>query len=100
MQIPVHIKKSDVEKIADLARLRLSEEEKETFRGQLEQILVYVDILNELDTDNVRSTHLHENQADVMREDRAEASLTREEALKNAPTQGDGFFRVPKVIVH
>ena len=94
----MHITKSDVEKIADLAKLRLSEEEKETFRGHLEQMLVYVEKLNELNTEGVEPTYFVENLTDVMREDRTGESLTREEALKNAPAQGGGFFRVPKVI--
>ncbi|MBN2031624.1 Asp-tRNA(Asn)/Glu-tRNA(Gln) amidotransferase subunit GatC [bacterium] len=94
----MRIQKEDVEKIAKLAKLQFSEDEIEKFRGHLEEILTYVNKLNELNTDGVEPTYYVQHAGDVMREDRVKPSLPREEALKNAPAQDKGFFRVPKVI--
>ncbi|MCJ7812478.1 Asp-tRNA(Asn)/Glu-tRNA(Gln) amidotransferase subunit GatC [bacterium] len=92
------ITKEDVEKIASLAKLTFSENEIERFRGHLEEILIYVDKLNELDTENVDPTYYVQHATDVMREDHFQKSLPREDVLKNAPAQAKGFFRVPKII--
>ncbi len=92
------ITKSDVLKIARLARIELSEEEIEDFQGDLSAILDYAAKLDELDLDDVEpQTHAAEV-AGVLREDRVEQTLTREEALSNAPATEDGHFRVPKVV--
>ena len=88
----------DVEKIAALAKLHLDEEEKDRYRAHLEQILTYVQKLNELNTEDIEPTYYVQYSEDVMREDRAEPSLPREKALQNAPLQAHGFVRVPKVI--
>ncbi len=88
----------DVEKIAALAKLHLNEGEKDKYRAQLEQILTYVQKLNELDTDDVEPTYYVQYSGDVMREDKVEPSLPRDKALQNAPLTAHGFVRVPKVI--
>jgi aspartyl-tRNA(Asn)/glutamyl-tRNA(Gln) amidotransferase subunit C len=88
----------DVEKIAGLANLRFTDEEKEKFRGQLEQMVSYVEKLNELDTTNIEPTFAVQHEGTALREDEVKSSLSRDEALKNAPSQAHGFFRVPKVI--
>jgi aspartyl-tRNA(Asn)/glutamyl-tRNA(Gln) amidotransferase subunit C len=89
---------NDVEHIAKLARLEFSQEEKEKFMGQLNQILQYVEKLNELDTSNVEPlSHVIELQ-NVFRPDEVQPSIPAEEALKNAPAKKDTFFKVPKVI--
>jgi len=88
----------DVEHIAHLARLRLAPEEKAKFGAQLDSILTYVEKLNELDTAGVEPTSHVLALSDVMREDRVSASLSREEALMNAPDRNDDFYRVPKII--
>ena len=88
----------DVEKIAELAKLYLDEEEKLKYREQLEQILTYVQKLNELDTEHIEPTYYIQYSRDVMREDNVEPSLPREKALQNAPLKVQGFVRVPKVI--
>lgn len=90
--------KKEVEKIAKLAKLHLSEEEKDKFRGHLNQILAYVEKLNELDTEDVEPTSYVQHSGDVMREDRVMESLPQREALRNAPAKDCGFIRVPKVI--
>ena len=98
MTFTMRITKDDVEKVAKLAKLQLSEEEKERFRGDLEQILGYVDKLSEVDTESVVPTEYGHSSSTTLREDRIEPSLPQDEAIRNAPEQKDGFFRVPKVI--
>jgi aspartyl-tRNA(Asn)/glutamyl-tRNA(Gln) amidotransferase subunit C len=88
----------DVDKIAQLAKLAFTEEEKKRFVDQFNQILAYVEKLNELDTDDVAPTYHVLDLKNVMREDVVEPWLTQEEALANAPKQKNGYFSVPKVI--
>lgn len=88
----------EVSHIARLARLHLSQEEKEKFSSQLNNILTYMEKLNELDTSNIEPTSHVIPLKNVFREDRLEPSLSSEEALKNAPDRSDNFFRVPRII--
>ncbi|ACL68993.1 Asp-tRNA(Asn)/Glu-tRNA(Gln) amidotransferase subunit GatC [Halothermothrix orenii] len=92
------IKKEEVEKIAGLAYLKLSDEERETFTRQLGDILDYVEKLNELDTDGVVPTAYTVPMKNVLRDDKVGSSIPREEALDNAPDKKDGLFRVPSII--
>lgn len=92
------ITKKDVEYVAKLARLKLSEKEKEKFAKQLDQILKYVDKLNELDTEKVKPTSHVLPLKNVFREDKVGKSLKVEKVLENAPEKAKGFFKVPKVI--
>lgn len=92
------IRKKDVEYIAKLARLKLSEKEKEKFAKQLDQILKYVDKLNELDTEKVKPTSHVLPLKNVFRKDKVGKSLGVEKVLGNAPEKARGFFKVPKVI--
>ena len=88
----------DVEHIAELARLKFNENELDNFTHQLNEILSYVDKLNELDTENVEPlSHPVEN-INVFRDDKVKPSVPTEEALKNAPDKNESFFKVPKVI--
>jgi aspartyl-tRNA(Asn)/glutamyl-tRNA(Gln) amidotransferase subunit C len=88
----------DVEHVAALARLSFTDEEKQKLTGELNAILAYMEELNSLDTSAVAPlSHVIDVQ-DVFREDVHVPSLPREEALKNAPSATDKFFRVPKVI--
>ena len=92
------VTKNDVEYIANLARLKFNESELENFTHELNEILNYVEKLNELDTENVEPlSHPIEN-ANVFRDDHIKESVDRELALKNAPDRTDEFFVVPKVI--
>jgi aspartyl-tRNA(Asn)/glutamyl-tRNA(Gln) amidotransferase subunit C len=94
--MPVTVK--DVEHIAKLSRLEFTDEEKIRFTDQLNQILDYIEKLNELDTTNVEPlSHVIELK-NVFREDEVVPSIRQEEALKNAPSRTEKFFRVPKVI--
>lgn len=89
---------NDVEHIARLAKLSFSDEEKAKFTEQFNEILSFMEKLNELDTSNVEPlSHVIELN-NVLREDVVKPSLPTEEALKNAPSKTDAFFKVPKVI--
>jgi aspartyl-tRNA(Asn)/glutamyl-tRNA(Gln) amidotransferase subunit C len=92
------VTRKDVEHIAELARLTFNGEELESFTHQLNQILDYMEKLNELDTKNVEPLSHPVEGSNVFREDNLAASVTTEEAIKNAPDRDDQFFKVPKVI--
>jgi aspartyl-tRNA(Asn)/glutamyl-tRNA(Gln) amidotransferase subunit C len=94
----VKITKEQIQHIAVLSRLNLSEEEKDLFGSQLSSILDYVDQLNELDTGETEPTSHVLSLSNVMRDDILASSLPREEALKNAPSHSGNFYRVPKII--
>ena len=85
-------------KISQLARLEFGKEEGERIRRDLEQILTFVEKLNDLETENVEPLVYLSDRKDVLREDRVENSISHEEALMNAPDRSGPFFRVPKVI--
>ena len=87
----------DVEHVAKLARLSLTEEEKEMFTSQLSDIVSYMDLLNELDTENVEPMARAIPMVNVMREDEVRQSFKRDQMLDNAPIEEDGFIRVPKI---
>ncbi|MCX7822429.1 MAG: Asp-tRNA(Asn)/Glu-tRNA(Gln) amidotransferase subunit GatC [Syntrophobacterales bacterium] len=88
----------EVKHIAKLARLRLSENEEELMTHQLNNILLYMEKLNELDTSNIEPMHHAVEQVNVMRDDKLKPSLSSEKALSNAPQQNGVFFVVPKVL--
>ncbi|MCE5194137.1 MAG: Asp-tRNA(Asn)/Glu-tRNA(Gln) amidotransferase subunit GatC [Nitrospiraceae bacterium] len=90
--------KVSVEYVAKLARLNISEKEKELFGKQLENILDHIETLNELDTKDIEPTSHVLSLSDVMREDKPDKSLSKEDALMNAPDCTDKFYRVPKII--
>lgn len=92
------IQVNDVEHVAKLARLNLTEEERETFTGQLNAILQYAEKLNELDTDQVEPTTHVLHLSNVMREDEVRESLPQEKVFRNAPEEEDGQFKVPAVL--
>ena len=92
------ITKSDVEKIAHLARIELDEAEKEKFTRQFENILEFVNELQNVDTSGVEEISQIAGLENVWREDEAGKSLSNEEALKNAPTSEKGYFRVKEIL--
>jgi aspartyl-tRNA(Asn)/glutamyl-tRNA(Gln) amidotransferase subunit C len=92
------ISKREVEHVADLARLELSEQEQETLTEQLSSILTYVEKLNELDTKGIEPTSHVLDIRNVMRDDVALPSLSQERALSNAPEKAAGHYKVPKII--
>ncbi|MEX1000360.1 MAG: Asp-tRNA(Asn)/Glu-tRNA(Gln) amidotransferase subunit GatC [Thermodesulfobacteriota bacterium] len=92
------ISKDDVVKVAELARLEVTEEETAIFTEQLGNILEYIEKLNELDTDNVEPTSHVLDISTPLREDKVVKWLSIEEVLQNAPESEDDFFVVPQVI--
>ena len=94
----MEITKEQVEHVARLARLEVSDDEKTVFARQLSSILTHIDQLKGLDTAGVEPTATVLPADNVFREDEVRPSLTQEQALANAPDQADGFFRVPKIL--
>ena len=88
----------DVEHVARLSRLALTDQEKERMRRELDGILSYIDKLRALDTADVPPTSHAVPMTNVMREDEPRPSLSQEEMLANAPERIGEFFRVPKII--
>jgi aspartyl-tRNA(Asn)/glutamyl-tRNA(Gln) amidotransferase subunit C len=92
------ISRAEVEKVAKLARLELSEAEVQEFTGQLSAILDYVAKMNELDTRNVEPLAHCLPISNVFREDVVKESLGTEKTLANAPQRDGSFFKVPKIL--
>ncbi len=92
------ITKQEVEHVAKLARLELSDKQKDTFTEQLSNILTYVEQLNGVDTKGIEPTSHVLDISNVMREDVPQESLPQEKALANAPDKAAGHYRVPKII--
>jgi len=90
--------KIDIEKVAKLARLELSEDEKKMFGSQMEQILTYMEQLNRIDTTGVEPMSHAIPIHNVFREDEVKVSVPQEEVLAIAPDQEDGHFKVPRII--
>ena len=92
------VTKNDVEHIAKLAKLEIKDDEINEFTSQLNQILEYVDKLNELDTENVKPLSHPVEGENVFRDDTLKESVSTDDALKNSASKTDKFFKVPKVI--
>ena len=87
-----------IDKLANLARLKFNSEEKEDIKSDLQQMIGFIDKLNELDTTGVEPLlHMSEN-INVLRDDEVSGTISREEAFRNAPLHDEQFFKVPKVI--
>lgn len=89
---------SDVETVAELARLTFSPAEEERLVGELNRILEYMEKLNELDTEGVEPTSHPVPTSRAFRADEAEPFPGRESLLKSAPQLEDGYFKVPRII--
>jgi aspartyl-tRNA(Asn)/glutamyl-tRNA(Gln) amidotransferase subunit C len=87
-----------VEKLARLARLRFDDAEKEEIKNDLQRMIAFVEKLNELDLEGVQPLMHMTDEVNVLRDDEVTGSITREEALRNAPAHDEQFFKVPKVI--
>lgn len=94
----IKIRSEQVEYVAHLARLQFSEEEKERFTSQLNDILLYMDKLGEVDTAGVEPMTHAIAQKNAFRDDGVGGSLAPEVSLANAPESRGGCFQVPKVI--
>jgi aspartyl-tRNA(Asn)/glutamyl-tRNA(Gln) amidotransferase subunit C len=87
-----------VDKLAHLSRLQFNELEKVEIKKDLQRMIAFVDKLNELNLDGVEPLLFMSEEVNVLREDVIKDSISREEALKNAPMHNGEFFKVPKVI--
>ena len=92
------ISASDIRKVAQLARLELPENQIEIYTSQLEEILSYIDQLQEIDTQNIPPTTRAVEVVNAMREDLVENNCSREDILNQAPHREGEFFRVPKIL--
>lgn len=95
------IAKKDLEHMAWLSRLELSEEDKEKYTPKLNSVLDYFGELDEVDTEGVEPTYHILPMNNVFREDEVNSPakpLTQEEALSNAPKKQDGFFKAPRMM--
>lgn len=92
------ITKHEVEYVAHLARLQFDEEEKEKFTSQLNDILVYMDILNKVDTSGIEPATHAIDLTNAFRDDIVKESIGTEVTLTNAPDKFGDCFKVPRVI--
>jgi len=87
-----------VDHIAHLARLEFEGEKKEAITEDLERIVTFMDVLQEVDTDGVEPLIYMTNEINHLREDVVKDTVTHEEALRNAPKKDSDYFRIPKVL--
>lgn len=92
------VSEKDVHYIANLARLQVTNEEAKLYAKDMSNILKYMDLLNEVNTDNVAPLEHVIDLDSRFRKDEAKEPLSHEDALKNAPDADSDYFRVPKVI--
>ena len=94
----MQVDKKTLHQVAHLARLNIQPEEETQLLNDMSEILTWVGKLDELDTEGVEPlTHMTE-EVNVFREDKAEISMSQEQALKNAAVKDSKFFKVPKVL--
>ena len=89
---------STVERVAALAKLEFSNNEKTRIQEDLNKIVSYFDKLNEVNTDGIEPLVFIGEEINVFREDTPRVEITKEEALKNAPQKNSDYFKVPKVL--
>ena len=94
----LQLTREQVAKVATLSRLKLTDAELDTFTHQMQDILKYVDMLEEVDTENIEPMAHAVEQQNVFREDKLRESLPRENALQNAPNTDGSYFLVPPIL--
>ena len=87
-----------IDRLSDLARLDIPATEKESLRNDLEQMIGFIEKLNELDTTGVEPLLHMSSEVNVLRPDEPKGSVSREEALQNAALKNEAFVLVPKMI--
>ena len=87
-----------LDKMAHLARLEFNEKDAEKMMADMSAIVSWVEKLNEVDTTGIEPLTTMSHEVNVLRADKAQPSLTREEVPKNAPLKNEDYFRVPKVL--
>ena len=97
MGTEIQVDEKLVREIAYLARLDLSKEETEMFVSQFKDILDYVSVLNEVDTEDVPPAYLSSANKNIPREDEIEPSIPTDEFISNAPQSKDDYVVIPRV---
>ena len=93
------IDEKTLDRIAELARLDYSDPAaRKAILADMEKVLAFVERLNEVDTEGVEPLIFMTDEADVLRDDVAEVSITKKEALMNAPVKDSDYFKVPRVL--
>ena len=92
------ISNETIDKLADLAKLEFSGDEKEKLKDDLNKIISFIDKLNELDTQNVEPLIFMSNEVNMLRDDVVKQVITHEEAMKNATSKDSDYFRVTKFL--
>ncbi len=92
------INEDTVDKIAHLARLEFNGDEKKKIISDMNNMLQFIDKLNELNTDNVEPLIYMSEETNKLREDEMKQDVSQDEALKNAPKKDSDYFKVPKVV--
>ena len=92
------INKKTLEKIAHLARLQFDEKSEETMLKDLNNMLSFVEKLQELNTEEIEPLQAMTFESNQFREDKVKGQISSVDGLKNAPKKDENYFRVPKVI--
>lgn len=92
------ISKEKIKKVAELSMLKFSEEEIANLTERLNKKLENIEKVKEVDTENIKPTFQVNNNYQYLRDDKIEDSFSKEEALKNAPDEQFGYFKLPKVL--
>ena len=92
------ISEQEVRKIAELSRLSLSSDELKKRTEDMNNILNYMDTLNEIDTDNVEELYNVNDMSNPLRDDTFEQSLEKKDVLKNSPSSNDDYIEVPLTV--
>jgi aspartyl-tRNA(Asn)/glutamyl-tRNA(Gln) amidotransferase subunit C len=98
MSLDKKITLSELDHIAKLARINLTDQEKTTFLPQLESVLEYLDVLNQVNTNNIEPTFRVNDQKNILRDDLIKDSFDQKTALSSAKKIQDGYFVVPGTI--
>lgn len=94
----MNIKKEDIEHIAKLSMLNLSETEIEKYRASMEEIVGFANKINELDTDGIEESAFASNMCNIFRKDEVKESFDRDELLKNAPSSNGEAYSLPSMM--
>ena len=92
------VSKEDIKYIAQLCKLKFSEEELESFKDDFYEILKYVDQLKKLDTEGIEPTYHVNSKVQPLREDIVKESISKEDVIKNAPEEKYGYFKMLRVM--
>ena len=87
-----------IDKVAALAKLEFEGADRDQIKADLEKMLGFVDKLNAVDTEGVEPLIYMTDEESLLREDKAEISISKEDALRNAPSKDSDYFKVPKVL--